>query len=128
MGQRVTVRGGLMPCADLPTGVVRTVALTETTRRRIARGYYELVDGSLDQPEPSRREVIDQMVAEEDGPLDPAHNEFPPADAAPAGNASTEEWLAFLRGKGIEIPVDDEGETPGREGLKAIWREHLGEG
>lgn len=111
MAHTVTIRGSIMPCADLRTGEVRSgVAVTDTVRRRVARGYYDLINGStLDAP------AVEPVPAVE-GPV------------PPAGNATTDEWLAFLQGQGVEVPVDDDGETPGREALKAIWRDHVGEG
>ncbi|MCV7424339.1 hypothetical protein H7K45_27710 [Mycobacterium yunnanensis] len=95
---RVTIEGSLSPSVELARGVRRTVTVTDHIRRLVAGGFVIVVDGSLDDdPEP---------VAE----VEP-----------PAGNATTEEWLQFLRDQDVEVPVGDDGETPGREALKALW-------
>lgn len=125
---RVTVEGGLIACEYLPRGVRRTVELTPRVRRRIERGYYVLVShASLEAVDQAIGPPQDEVLVELDeatggGQADDA------ADAAgvggpPAGNASTEEWLTFLRGQGVDVPVNEHGETPGREGLKAIWQQ-----
>lgn len=101
---RVTIEGSLSPCVELARGVRRTVTVTDHIRRLVAGGFVNVVAGSLDDDEPA------------------ASTEVEP----PAGNATTEEWLEFLIGQGIEVPTDDDGETPGREALKAIWQEASG--
>ncbi len=50
---KVTVRGSLTPCVDLPTGVQKTVEWTPGVRDRIyLYGYYDLVDGPTEDDAP----------------------------------------------------------------------------
>lgn len=37
---------------DHPRGAELTVEVTEKVRRRVRRGFYEVIDGSLDDPAP----------------------------------------------------------------------------
>lgn len=124
----VTVRGSLTPCIDLPRGVERTVQLTDTVRRRVRAGYYELVEGSLAEDADPASELVEHD--EDTGRYDDdstINSELTVAgDEPPAGNASTEEWRAFLLRQGIDIPVDEDGDTPGREGLKMLWQQVTG--
>lgn len=114
----VTVRGGHVAVDDLPTGAVATCEFTPKTRRRIVGGYYELVS-------PETLEEADARQAEEDERIGgvPADPNAPEVEKLPVprGNASGEEWEAFLRSRGIAIPLDDDGEVPGRDTLRAIW-------
>ena len=108
----VTVRGGHVAVDDLPTGAVATCEFTPKTRRRIVGGYYELVS-------PETLEEADARQAEEDAEVQAqtSTDELP----VPAGNASGAVWAEFLRSRGIEVPVDDDGEVAGRDTLRAIW-------
>lgn len=116
MSIAVTIEGSILPCEDLPTGHVRTVEFTESVRQRIEAGFY-LLRG----PRRTLAE-LDEYVAETEATADAAQEPVPPA-----GNATTEEWLQFLTDQGIEVPTDDDGETPGREVLKGIWQNRDGQ-
>lgn len=107
MSNRVTVRGSRTPCVDLPTGEIRVCELTEQTRRRIAMGYYDLVEGSLDGDPDVEPEKSDARDNQND-----AHD-----DGAPAGNASREEWAAFMTEQGFNVAAD-----AGRDALRDEWR------
>lgn len=116
---QVVVRGSATPCADLPTGVERTVEFTRTVKRRIYKfGYYELVRFIDDKP------AVDAATEDADGSVPDVAETF---EAPPALNASEKTWLEFLRRQpGVEVPTDDEGKTPPRDGLIAFWQQVSG--
>lgn len=117
----VILEGSVTPAA----GVLETgersdwVQLTPHVQDLIDKGYVIVVRKFYDDEDPIGP-AIDLEPDEQDSDEDSDSLEVP------KGNASTEEWAAFLRTKDIEIPVNDEGEIPGREGLKAIWQQFSG--
>lgn len=127
MGNRVTVRV-VDSIVDYPRGTELTVEVTDVVRRRVRKGIYRVIDGTLD-PKPAERDPAREMAAASVEALGGDPDKIlggAPGDGPPAGNASTDEWLAFLRGQGVDVPVNDDGDTPGREGLKAIWQQVSG--
>lgn len=114
----VILEGSVTPAA----GVLETgersdwVQLTPHVQDLIDKGYVIVVRKFYDDEDAPEPEGVHPETESDDS------NEL----EVPKGNASTEEWAAFLRTKDIEIPVNDEGEIPGREGLKAIWQQFSG--
>jgi hypothetical protein len=128
MGHQVVIEGSRTPSVDLPHGERRKVEVTTYIRRLVQIGAVIVVEGSLDPPASERKPAVVEVepAAPEEDAADEAaavDEPEPSHSGPPAGNASTQEWLAFLRGKGIPVPVNGEGETPGREGLKTIWQQ-----
>ena len=120
---KVTVRGSVTPCVDLPTGEIRVYELTDQVRRRIKGGFYDLVSGDLDaaadQPEPGEhaepRVTVHKDFSDAEGMPLPDDVE---AYQEPAGNASRADWAAFLTARGVTVPDD-----AGRDDLREIWQQ-----
>lgn len=130
MGNRVVIEGSRMPCADLPTGVRRTVEVTEQVRRRVAYGYYVVVEGSLTSPvsgseqeseappAPSAGDIPDENVPGDVTPPTPtAPVTAPPLDADRAV------WAAFLDN---HQPPIDYPPVAARDDLIIIWQQASG--
>jgi hypothetical protein len=129
MGHQVTIEGSIMPAVDLPRGERRTVEVTPYIRQLVRIGAVIVVEGSLTPPPTVTPPA--PAVAEADEGDEVVDDEVDavaaPHDAgAPHGNASKAEWTAFLNSQGIVIPTDDEGRTPPRDGLKALWQQASG--
>jgi hypothetical protein len=108
MPTTVTIEGSITASTLLPRGQRRTVQLTERVQRLIDRGFVTVIERHDDDAEP------DPTPEQEDGP--------------PSRNASRPVWLAFLRGRGVDIPTNDEGAEPTRDGLVALWQQVSGGG
>lgn len=119
----VTVRGSrVRPCTDLPAGQLAQVALTDSVRHRIDLGFYELVEPkSLDEADvlPALERADEKTPPEQADGV--SEDEVTPEVAVPHENASKDVWLAFLQSKGIEVPADEDGKTPGRNALRDLW-------
>ncbi|CAA0134541.1 Uncharacterised protein [Mycolicibacterium vanbaalenii] len=126
MGNRVTVRV-VDSVVGLTRGSEMTVEVTDVVRRRVAKGIYKVVD---DHRAGAHVHVampadVDEPPSDEPPPPPASVQELYP-DEPPAGNASKDEWLSFLARQGIDVPLDEEGETPGRDGLKMLWQQVTG--
>jgi len=110
---KVTVRGSVTPCVDLPTGEIRVYELTDQVRRRIKGGFYDLVSGDLDATDSPADDPGDDQD-------DEGHDEHVHVAAfdEPAGNASRADWAAFLTARGVTVPDD-----AGRDDLREIWQQ-----
>ena len=97
---KVTVRGSVTPCVDLPTGEIRVYELTD-------------LDAADPASSPDSGPSADQH--EPDDEPDP-HLEA--AWPEPAGNASRADWAAFLTARGVTVPDD-----AGRDDLREIWQQ-----
>jgi len=115
MADTVVIEGTLTPCDELRRGERKTVAMSDRIERLVAGGFVTIVERHRDPDEPTAV-VVEQTPEPAPEPADPE-----PVTGPPAGNARAEEWLAFLQSKNVDIPVDEHGNPPGREGLKAIW-------
>lgn len=119
MSVSVTIEGTTTPAAGvLARGERRTVALTERVQRLVDRGFVRIIE---------RRESAPVVVP--DPVVEPDPIEFDEVDdevEVPAGNASRDAWLEFLFYKGIEVPVDEDGDYPPRDGLKHLWQQVSG--
>ncbi|MBV9919267.1 MAG: hypothetical protein JOY78_00210 [Pseudonocardia sp.] len=107
----VVIEGTHTPAAGvLGRGERKTVRYTDRIARLVENGFIRIVGGDP---------VDDTTEPEADSAAQPT-----PETDTPAGNATTEEWVAFLRGKNVDIPSTETGETPGREELKVLWAKH----
>lgn len=102
MTQTVTVEGSIRPCQDLPRGQRKTVVLTDTTKRRIKLGYYDVIEYH-DAPEDS---PVDGPSDHEDQASDDEHGDVTdPAPAAePKVTQSTADWKAWFDAQEPPIP------------------------
>lgn len=103
MTQTVTIEGSIRPCQDLPRGQRKTVVLTDTTKRRIRLGYYDVIEYH-DAPEDS---PVDGPTAEleHDAPDDEHGDVTDPAPAAePKVTQSTADWKAWFDAQEPPIP------------------------
>lgn len=121
---KVTIEGSLTPY-DLPRGARRVVELTKSVRERIERGYYRLIDGSLDEESAQPIEIVEDEKTPPEQADGVGEDDDTPAVESPHANASTEEWLTFLHEQGVEVPVDEHGHTPGRNALRDLWHARL---
>lgn len=100
MTQTVTIEGSIRPCQDLPRGERRTVMLTDTIKKRIKLGYYDVVEYH-DSPE----------HAPVDGP-DPDDEHGDVTDPAPATEPkvtqSTADWKAWFDAQIPPIPYPED--------------------
>lgn len=132
MGHQVTIEGTSTPSVDLPKGERRTVEVTSYIRTLVRIGAVVVVEGSLTppaptpQPEPESDDDTSDDTADEDSTEDQPSALHAGEDLQPPGDdATAKEWLAFLRAKNIEVPVN-KGRTPGLAGLKSIWQQVSG--
>ena len=114
---KVTVRGSVTPCVDLPTGEIRVYELTDQVRRRIKGGFYDLVSGDLDAADPASSPDSGPS-ADQHEPDDEPDPHLGAAWPEPAGNASRADWAAFLTARGVTVPDD-----AGRDDLREIWQQ-----
>lgn len=100
MAHRVTIQGSITPCVELARGEVRTVTVTDHIRMGVRNGYWNVIDGSLDEPEPEASTEPDEKQP-------------------PARNASRDDWAEFLaeHPRGFVTEGKDRGE------LIAEWDE-----
>ena len=85
---------------DYPLGtVLRDIEVTDRVRRRVKLGIFQVIEGSLDDPEPAAEET--------------------PAAEPPAKNASRADWAKFLDAKKVEYEDDDT-----RDDLIDVWERH----
>lgn len=116
----VTIEGTPTPAVGvLAKGERKTVPLTSRIQNLAERGFIRIVDTRDSTPPAPRPAPVPDPIE-----LDEVDDEV--EIEVPAGNASRDAWLEFLFYKGIEVPVDEDGDFPPRDGLKALWQQVSG--